>query len=295
MYKFKDVLKDDYEEYNKLINDLKYIQIYKRSLMYSNTYRSRLNINNLNMTQELEDNIKEKIILYTNKIKNETFDKIFLSKNDKHKSDFIKNKSILTPDLLGLLYDFYNESKYIIAIKFPSDKYDFNSNFFLSSNLFLIKNIFLNNEIDKVYKINIDKLNNKFLDIDFFETYSKRIYDNYNQNYSSVPKIVTNNDFYTSLICVEMKYFYNNVNRIKTKKFYICNYNNLYIIKNYKSKDNKKIMSFNLFYINKITSIDNYKNYIKIDYNDIKKYYFLTQINDYLISLVKNNIKQLQM
>lgn len=294
MYKFKNILnKEEYTKFDEKKMEYRYLNIYKRSLLYGpNMYRN-FDRDLFNDIEEKEYEVKLEYLELLKNIKNKIFDKMFLKKKDKHKQKFIKNKCVLPEDLLGLVYDFYNESRYTIAIKFREDTYMISSKYLLSNNLFLIKNIFLNNHIESIYKINTDKFNNslfKIVSIDFFEAYSQPLYYGENEKFYDISKIVHNNDFYAPIIVIKLFYFKRK--KIHAKNFYISNYNILYIIKDFVI--NKKISRYEFFYINKITNFRNYKNYIPIDIDEMQKYYFLSEIYDYLIKLFKNNIVKFQ-
>lgn len=295
MYKFKhkiDIKK--YLDYENTKMEYRYLNLYKRSIRSSPSMYRMFDIELYNDIEEKEFMQKEKLFEITKDIKKELFNDIFIKKKDKHKYLFLKNKSILSEDLLGLIYDFYNESRYVIALKFIQEDFTLHSKSILTNNLFLTKNIFFNNDISKVYKVNIDKFNNslyKILSIDFYESFSQQLYNNESETYYDVSKIQTNNDFYAPIIVIKL--FYYKKTKIKTKKFYISNFNIMYIIRDFVI--NKKISKYEFFYINKITNFRNYKNYIPISMDEIKKYIFLNEIYEYLIELLKNNIVQYQM
>lgn len=295
MYKFKNFLdKKDYLDFKKNKTEYKYLNIYKRSLLHPPTMYRSFDNQLFNEIEEKEFLQKEKLNEKLKDIKKTLFDEIFMKKKDKHKINFLKNNSILSEDLLSIIYDFYNQSRYVIAIKFIQEDYTFYSKSILTNNLYLVKNIFFNNYIDKVYKVNIDKFNNtlyKIFTIDFYEAFSQQLYNQDSESYYNISKIKTNNNFYAPIIVIKL-YFYKK-NKIKIKKFYISNYNILYIIRDFVI--NKKISKYEFFYINKITNYNNHKNLINISMEDIKKYNFLNEIYEYLIKLFKNNIEQYQM
>lgn len=280
--KFKLFLSDkDYNYYKTLKEETFFLNIRKRSILLN----SHNITNDFYAVEELENNYIEKIDKITTKVKTNIFNNIFFKKKDKHKKNFISYNSILQEDLLAIIYDYYNESNSVIAIKLKN-----NESYFLTTNNFLMKNIFLNNRIDKVYKINIVKLNNNSsLPIDFFEFYSKNIYNEDREKYSDCTKIINNNDFYSPIICIKIYYYYR-IKKIKNKVFYINNYNNLFLISNF-FKDKKKLANYKLFYMNKI-SYNNNKNIIPISYKEMKKYNIFRQINEYMIKIIKNNIVQ---
>lgn len=296
MYKFKKELnKEDYNNLDELKLDYRYINIYKRSMLFSPALYRDFNRELIDDIETKEFEVKEKVYKQTLHIKKIIFDKIFSNKKNKYKIDFIKYNCILTDDLMSLLYDFTFESKYIIAIKiYEEDQLNININlnksFFLSSNMPLIKNIFFNNKIEKMYKINTDKINNRFLNIEFFESYSQLLYHYHDEKFYDISTLKNNNDFYAPIICIGIFYFKRN--NIKIKKIYISNYDNMYLVRNFSK--NKKLVKFELYYLNKITTFENYKNLIPISRKDIFKYHFLREIYDYITDIFKSNIEKQQ-
>lgn len=273
MLNFKDVITTNkYKELKINKYNRKFFNISKRSLLYGGTtFDRQLYIMYEQKESECEEN-ENRII---NNMKHNIYDDIFLKKKDKNKKIFINYNCILSEDLLGEIYDYYNESKYIIAIKIKD-----NNSFFLTTNQMLIKNIYLNNNINQIYRINIERINDNT--INYFDFFSKKIFDSKNQKYDSITKIISNNDFYAPIICLKI-FYYKDIKKIKNKKIYITNYNNMYFISDFFKKYNNKIANYELYYLNKLNHIK--KNYIKISYDEIKKYNILTQINDYMINL----------
>lgn len=275
MYNIKNFFnKNDFDEHDRLKKKLYYINSNKRLILYSYSIDNIINCDKLKIEENKYIVDKKK---FDNKIKLKIHNNIFNNNIQKYKYDFINSyNNYLNDDVLEIIFYYYYENSSILAFKYCNK-----SSYFLSSNLNLIKKIFLNNDIDKIYKINSDILNNK-ININFFDLFSKKIYDRESYNFSKINMIKYDvNDFYAPIISIKLFYYNKSIKNIKHKNINIINYNNIHIIDSFLK--NKKLTKFEFYYIN---SIYNPKQKL-ITSNEIFKYNFLNRIHDYLLQYFK--------
>lgn len=259
----------------------------KRTILHGFFY----NTNFVNETLIDEYRFKYRYNKFIEKIKPKLFKNIFDVENkDKHKEDFIKNnkKSILPVDLLLVIYNYYEENKYIYLIR-----YNETNNFLIFNKKPLLKDFFLSNNIQVLIRLNCDKI------IDKFQKNPKSIFNGkilYHNELNIYNKVFSNYKFFNDfspLISLKIFYFKKNHKNIKYKFFNITNYNILYKMKSFLDKN--FITKYEFYFIN---SMNYYKDYLDreiIDSNRINKSLFLTEIDEFLfpylhkISNYKNN------
>ena len=275
MFKFKRIknlyTSKEKKESERLDNWYNYIQRNKRVIL--NSFIVDQNFINELITDEnkfIKDNK-----LFLSKTKPKIYDNIIDLKENKYKKRFINsNKSSLPKDILNIVYEYYEENPYIFLIKLKNI-----SNYLITNKKKFLKNIFLNNEISLIYRLNGNKIVNYFQKEIFNNVtpkiiyhYDLGIYSKVNLNY----KII--NDFYSPLISIKIYYFKKNYKKIKYRFFNLTNYNNLYFINNFLKKN--FLTKYEFFFIKTFNYYKLNRSLISLD--DIKKYDFLKEIDEYL-------------
>jgi len=263
--------KEEKKESDRLDNWYNYIRMNKRQVVHSfildQNYITQLLIDENRFLRENNN--------FINKTKPKIYENIINLKENKLKDRFINNnkQSFLPKDILGILYDYYEENPYIYLIKIKDVP-----TFYITNKIKFLKNIFLNNETSIIYRLNGNKIVNKFQET-YVNIYPKTIYNYKFGIYNSINiNYKTINDFYSPLISIKIFYFKKNHKKIKKKYFNLTNYNDLYHIDNFlKNHFLTKyefycIKSFNFYFFSRIL----------ITTTQIKEYKFLIEINEYL-------------
>ena len=263
--------KEEKKESDRLDNWYNYIRMNKRQVVHSfildQNYITQLLIDENRFLRENNN--------FINKTKPKIYENIINLKENKLKDRFINNnkQSFLPKDILGILYDYYEENPYIYLIKIKDVP-----TFYITNKIKFLKNIFLNNETSIIYRLNGNKIVNKFQET-YVNIYPKTIYNYKFGIYNSINiNYKTINDFYSPLISIKIFYFKKNHKKIKKKYFNLTNYNDLYNIDNFLK--NHFLTKYE-FYCIKCFQYYNL-NRVLISKNEISEYSFLKEIDEYL-------------